>query len=794
MPRAQVTDWRFPLLSLLACLAMLAVGAATIMPGRSLQSYTSTIDDSTQIYGLYVPTPFIATEPHPVIFMGHGFRGRASDTFSSYQQQCADACGLLLVQLDGRGNTFYDGVGETDFFEVLRELRAKFILDENRLYLEGASMGATGAYRLGIRHPDVFAAVAGADGWTDYQLWHAQWYGPTRDPGAVAPFRMPNLQAASCVDIADNARWLNLYMIAHDSDTTVPHENAFHLRDRLDALQRQNTDGSYRYSLETAPGGHTQGYDTEETQEQLFQFFLMNTRRPHPDHVTITTTRLKYGRLYWASIDQLQFMNQPARLDAQIGDNTVSVTTDNVAQYTLRLDSNLLDPAKLVTIRTNGVTNYTGPVATVTLYALINKAGGISAWTQTDPTPGVLHKTAGLEGPIGDAYTSRFLLVYGTAGNATEMAANLAEANTFCTQWNSWMLSDMTPRKDTSITTNEMAVSNLILFGTEETNSIMRVMRAGLPIHVMTGKILVGTRQYVGNNYGAYFIAPNPLNHAKYVVISHKIIPGSREKDLEALPWYWPDYVIFDTTKPAGACIQSSLAYLPDTFVDAGYFTRDWTLPGSAPALSGVECRLSPEAPVLVGQHVQLTATPHGGVLPEYRIRVGTGIGAGLRWTTVRGWTRDQNYLWTPKASGSYTLAVDARESGQTNAFIFTAQQEGYLVVPRLSAVTVRSNPATTISVGKPILLTAQATGGCNVEYQFLSRLVNSTTWVVLRDWSTNAGYADWSPGPGSYQLKVYAREHGSAKPYDVCSAASNYTITPCFRIIPWRRSVGPTW
>ncbi len=90
--------------------------------------------------------------------------------------------------------------------------------------------------------------------------------------------------------------------------------------------------------------------------------------------------------------------------------------------------------------------------------------------------------------------------------------------------------------------------------------------------------ITVGEHTYFGTKYGAYFIYPNPLNRAHYVVISHRSVPGSSAKDLEALPWYWPDYVIFDTTRQPGACIQRKLAYLPDTFVDAGYFDAYWRL------------------------------------------------------------------------------------------------------------------------------------------------------------------------------------------------------------------------
>ncbi len=189
---------------------------------------------SSQPYGLYLPSPYLAEMPHPVIFIGHGFGGHANASFNITQMRFADANGVLLVKLQGRGNTFYDGAGEVDFREVLADLRASYNIDMSRLYFEGASMGATGAYRLGMRHPDIFAAVGGVDGWGDYRSWYAQWYGPARNPSFVAPFRLPNLEMDSCVDIAEEARGQHLYLIADTDDTTVPPDNSYAVNDRLD--------------------------------------------------------------------------------------------------------------------------------------------------------------------------------------------------------------------------------------------------------------------------------------------------------------------------------------------------------------------------------------------------------------------------------------------------------------------------------------------------------------------------------------------------------------------------------
>lgn len=636
---------------------MLIIAVPSLAAG-SLQHYTSSIDGSQQPYGLYVP-PGSYSVPYPVIFIGHGFGGVASEYFAADATEFADAHGVLLVQLHGRGNTFYDGVGEVDFFDVLAELRRNFAIDADRLYFEGASMGATGAYRLGVRHPDVLAAVAGADGWGDYREWYSHWYGPTRNPDEVAPFRLPNLLAASCVDVAVSAKWQQILMIADLYDDSVLPVNAERLAEQLAALGDATPEGDYAHLLQYAYGGHCAGYNPP----LMYQFFLGQRRVTSPPRVTIATTRLKYGAQFWARMERMQTVNAMALLDAAISGQTVRVTARELTQFTLSLAETTLDSRRPVRITVNGLPAYSGPVKTVTLYAQVNPAGAISGWSTVNTLPGGLQKTPTLEGPIGDAYTSKFLVVYGAAGSAADTQANKDEANTFCMYWNNWMGGTIAPLADTAVTAAHTATRNLILFGTADSNSYLRAIQPSLPIKVTNTGVTVGAREFRGANYGAYFIYPNPKNPARYVVVSHGKIPGAREKDLEALPWYWPDYVVFDKNRQPGACIQSSLAYLPDTFVHTGYFDTRWRLPREAAPLTGVSLKASPDTPVTVGTPVALTAVPTGGTGTQYRFSVGLPITPlRMRWTVVRAWNTSPTAAWKPTTLGPYTLLVEARE------------------------------------------------------------------------------------------------------------------------------------
>ena len=193
----------------------------TSTPGSYSKSYVSDIDSSTQYYGIYIPNPYNDSIRHAIVFILHGFGGSWSSSFSSTEQSYANANEWIMVKPHGRGNTFYDGIGENDILTVLDELKDDYNIDENRVYIEGCSMGGTGAFRLGIRYPHKFVAYAGDSGWVDYRYWHKHWYANASAPDVPEPLRIPNLLLRSAVDLAENARHNYVHIGAGGADSVV---------------------------------------------------------------------------------------------------------------------------------------------------------------------------------------------------------------------------------------------------------------------------------------------------------------------------------------------------------------------------------------------------------------------------------------------------------------------------------------------------------------------------------------------------------------------------------------------
>jgi predicted esterase len=128
-----------------------------------------------QYYGMHVPQSYPgSTGARPLIVYLHGFTGLPDEAFYNPVGlvQEADRRGYLVATPLGRGDYFYRGEGDLDVLEVISDVERHYRVDPNRIYLMGHSMGGYGSNNVATHHPDLFAAVAPAEG-TDSIPLHA---------------------------------------------------------------------------------------------------------------------------------------------------------------------------------------------------------------------------------------------------------------------------------------------------------------------------------------------------------------------------------------------------------------------------------------------------------------------------------------------------------------------------------------------------------------------------------------------------------------------------------------------
>ena len=129
-------------------------------------------------YRVYVPKAYSSSTPAPLVIALHGLGGTEDSFFDQYQRQpvqLAEKHGFLMAaplgyRVDGfYGSRIMGGAdvaaqrrgeySEKDVLEVLRLMKANYNVDEARIYLIGHSMGAIGAWALGAKYPQTWAAL-----------------------------------------------------------------------------------------------------------------------------------------------------------------------------------------------------------------------------------------------------------------------------------------------------------------------------------------------------------------------------------------------------------------------------------------------------------------------------------------------------------------------------------------------------------------------------------------------------------------------------------------------------------
>jgi len=133
-------------------------------------------------YGLYVPTTYDGKRAFPLIIGLHGLGGNEWGFWSrdnGLLAKLAEKYGYIVATPLGYDRTSpYGRTGlmrdpaqqrkslwsEQDVLNVLKLVETEYRIDKKRVYLMGHSMGGSGTWYLGSKHPEVWAALAPISG------------------------------------------------------------------------------------------------------------------------------------------------------------------------------------------------------------------------------------------------------------------------------------------------------------------------------------------------------------------------------------------------------------------------------------------------------------------------------------------------------------------------------------------------------------------------------------------------------------------------------------------------------
>ncbi len=532
-----------------------------------IKTFRSKIDNSCQYYALRVPARFNRDSSYGLIMTCHGAGVRAGNMVKSYTRK--DWAFIAAPTNRGRFGFDWQDWGMLDFFEVLEDVKARFKIDPNRIYLTGHSMGGHGVWHIGLSFPDRFSVIAPSAGWTSFRLyipWFLQKAELFGDPGLLKIRDMALVQDNPLI-LLENGYNLSIYILQGGVDNNVPPIQARFFNKYLSDFHR-----NFIYK-EIEGKGHwwdidsTPGIDCVD-QKELMDFLKSSRRTPYPKRIVFKTADIDYSNAaYWIRIDQLEHLYRIARVDIQVKKkNFIEAELNNIHSFTVFLNDRIVSPGNVM-FKINGRKIKYLYRAKCEIGFIKEEKGFV---INKEKNKG-LHKKKGLYGPIKKAYFTPFILIYGTIGDSSSTEENLAQA-----RWQSYLwyyrgngFVEIIP--DTEVTDQIIKDYNLILFGNTETNFILKWINYQLPIHMGEEYIVFDNKKLKDKNLVFVEVYPNPLN-PRHLVLVYSPISRPAEKFMGIFsPLYsgsgLPDYIIYD---------ESVLKYGRAGVKALGFFDKDW--------------------------------------------------------------------------------------------------------------------------------------------------------------------------------------------------------------------------
>ncbi len=351
-----------------------------------------------------------------------------------------------------------------------------------------------------------------------------------------------------------NARGQSIFVQHGENDTLIP---VIESRSMVHAIQALGEPVEY---YEFPEASHFIYWDTE-CYENAWSRQKLVTLSPSPEHVSMRIFSLNYATSFWVTVRSLRKWGQPASIEARVvdGGTRLDVRAENVAVFEVDMRTCPLTKADQYEVGTAG-----GPLtlpanANGKLVVELGPACGQGTWP-----PG---KSRGLCGPVEDVFNAPFILVQGTSGDLAQSQEIARQTGTWMEEWEAFADGEARVCTDAELTDEDIERFNLVLFGTPETNSVMRRLAAQLPVTIGDHRYTVLDKTYEGDQLGLVMCYPNPLNPSRYVLIYSGPLHGRKLSSNHKHDMI-PDFLIFDSTRFTTGDTEAAVC--------GGWFDVDW--------------------------------------------------------------------------------------------------------------------------------------------------------------------------------------------------------------------------
>jgi pimeloyl-ACP methyl ester carboxylesterase len=522
----------------------------TTQKGLVVLGYVSKIDGSVQPYGMVIPESWVpgGTGKNRLDFFCHG-RGEQLTELAFLSERLRSGGeftppGAFVLHPYGRYCNANRFAGEIDLFEALDDIKTRYPIDDDRIVARGFSMGGASCWQYATHHTDKWVAAAPGAGfsetleflrirtplpWYEQKLLH--WYDST--------------------DYAVNLNQIRV--VAYNGDMDGQKQAADRMEDAMKA------EGLMLTRIVGPMTGHRYHPESKKEIDALVDLAVVKGRDKMPRQIRFTTWTLRYNRMYWLTVTGMAKHWERARVNTDLTDDTVTVTTENVTRFAL-------DPsAARKTVMVDG--------QKLSGLSFVRAADGKWAADRNPNDRRNLRKRHGLQGPIDDAFMDRFVMVRPTGTPINPQTGTWAdgEMKRAIREWRATFRGDALVRDDKAVTREDIRDANLVLWGDPSSNAVLARIASRLPIRwEKDGTIRAGTKTYPAGTSVPVFIYPNPLNPERYVVINSGItwretayLNNAQQRSR------LPDWTVIDITTPPDK-------NAPGRVADAGFFNEAW--------------------------------------------------------------------------------------------------------------------------------------------------------------------------------------------------------------------------
>ncbi len=532
--------------------------------GLVVRGYRSTIDDSYQPYGLSIPEELDLSKPVPLLVWLHGRGDKVTDLH--FLKRCltkdqalggfvAEQNDAIILYPFGRQCVGWKHAGEIDVFDAIAAVIRDYPIDLERIALAGFSMGGAGAWHIGAHYRDQFCAVHAGAGFAE-----------TKEYNRLSPEDYPSAIVQTLWRLYDVPNYTrNLFngpLLAY-SGSNDKQKQAADLMERELAMvgnKMRHVIGEgleHKYNQESV----------DQIWEWLKESWIAGRGRP-AEQIDWQTPTLRYPGFDWLQIQGLEQHWEGARASGHWDRkaNRIQLELGNVSAVALTPGPS----ASLAgaTIEVGGESLIVDdPGFPVEAVSLVKRDGG---WQWGEPE--AERKRPGLQGPIDDAFMSRFVVVPPAKSPESPALARWVEFEVahFRDRWQALMRGRFIEKRSSELDSEDIRDANLILWGDPSSNPMMAEIIDRLPIQWDGTQFTFQGETYDTSDYVPLMIFPNPINPDRYVVINSGLTFREGHDRTNSLQNpKLPDWAVIGLDQlPDG--------FTPGRVVDAGFFDEEW--------------------------------------------------------------------------------------------------------------------------------------------------------------------------------------------------------------------------